>query len=120
MTRWPGLSRNLRGSSYDRRARRAHLVATCGVPRKSDGKKTRVACHHCGRLCRASARSWSVDRFPVCGHMGGRYVRGNVVPACRACNESRCRAERNAVCRERVARLWLGPRVRVNLAGSPF
>lgn len=33
---------------------------------------------------------WEVDRFPICGHDGGRYVRGNIVPSCPSCNAKRC------------------------------
>lgn len=90
----PAASRNLRGSSYDRRRRRAWLVEQFGVPaRASRGKKARkfwICCYHCGRRMRADSRQWEVDRFPVCGHMGGRYVRGNIVPSCPRCNGTRC------------------------------
>jgi hypothetical protein len=55
-----------------------------------------VWCFHCGRKCRTR---WEVDRYPVCGHDGGRYVRGNVVPACRPCNLRRCRVHSGRVSR---------------------
>lgn len=83
---------NARGSSYDRRARREFIVEMFGIPRKSDGKKTRIACHHCGKIMRVDTvtRTWEIDRFPICGHEGGRYTRDNIVPSCLPCNRSRC------------------------------
>lgn len=85
----PAASRNLRGSSYDRRQRRQWLVEQFGVPNRI-GEKTRVCCHHCGCMMRAISASWQVDRYPICGHHGGRYVRGNIVVSCGPCNEKRC------------------------------
>lgn len=87
------------GSSYDRRRRRERLIARFGIGRQEDGAKTRVKCAHCGRVMRADGRvdadgnrrfTWEVDRFPICGHAGGRYVDDNVVVSCRPCNQSRC------------------------------
>lgn len=82
-------SANVRGSSRDRRRRRAWLVERYGIPRR-DGKKTRVRCHHCARVMQADGKGWEVDRFPVCGHAGGRYRRDNIVIACIDCNKTRC------------------------------
>jgi hypothetical protein len=82
---------NVRGSSYARRRRRARLVEELGIPRKSDGKKTRIPCVHCGKVMKADGIQWEVDRFPVCGVHGGRYVRGNIVPSCPPCNKRRCK-----------------------------
>ena len=74
-------SANIRGSAEDRRRRRRWILKTFG-----NGK--RAPCRWCGRqLDRATL---TVDRHPICGHDGGRYVRGNVVPACSSCNSSRC------------------------------
>lgn len=73
-----------RGSSYDRRARRAYLIAQYG----SRSGKT-VRCFHCHH--RVHAETFEVDRFPRCGHLGGRYTRDNIVPACTRCNGTRCR-----------------------------
>lgn len=69
-----------RGSSYDRRARRAFLMGAFG-----NGHT--VPCFHCGRRLRTR---FEVDRFPLCGHAGGRYTRDNIVPACPDCNKRRC------------------------------
>jgi hypothetical protein len=70
---------NDRGSSYDRAARRAHLK------RIHDAGHGCVWCFWCGR----KVRKWEVDRWPLCGHAGGRYTRNNIVPACPACNRAR-------------------------------
>lgn len=66
------------------------MVEKHGIPRKRDGRKTRIPCFHCGRAMRADG-PWHVDRYPVCGHRKGRYVDSNVVPSCARCNEGRCR-----------------------------
>jgi hypothetical protein len=81
---------DLRGNSRDRRRRREFLIETFGIPRPSDGKKTKIRCYHCKRLMMAQGSSWDVDRFPICGHDGGRYVRSNIVPSCTTCNKGRC------------------------------
>jgi hypothetical protein len=95
-------SANKRGGSRDRRRRREWMIDTFGMPRVRDGKKTRVCCVHCRKVMRAeparvwtkrgyiSRYSWEVDRFPICGHAGGRYRRGNIVVACIGCNKTRC------------------------------
>lgn len=85
----PGMSRNIRGSSYRRRRRREWMIEKFGIPNKA-GKKTRVRCHHCGCIMYAAASSWQVDRYPTCGHMGGRYILGNIVVSCGPCNTARC------------------------------
>lgn len=91
-----GASRNLRGSSHDRRRRRERLVEQNGWGRAVRGfAHAWVACHWCKRRMRAASKSWEVDRHPVCGHDGGRYVRGNVVISCPACNGTRCRKVRS-------------------------
>lgn len=74
------------------------MIETFGIPRQSDGKKTRIRCAHCPKLMRAEPQkangvlrySWEVDRFPICGHAAGKYVRGNIAPACPDCNRKRC------------------------------
>lgn len=68
-----------RGNSRDRAARRAWIASTMGV-------NGWVYCHLCGKRLKASASTWHVDRFPVPGHKGGRYIRGNIRPACPKCN----------------------------------
>lgn len=53
------------------------------------GNGTAVPCYHgCGT--RVTSGTMHVDRYPVCGHDGGRYTRGNIVPSCRSCNATRC------------------------------
>jgi hypothetical protein len=65
-----------RGNAYNRRRRKAWLLATFG-----DGET--CPCFACGVLL--DVRTLTVDRI-VPGVRGGRYVRGNIRPACRACN----------------------------------
>ena len=99
--RW---KRRPNGNAYDRRARRRWLVEVHGVPRLSDGEKTRVRCYHCGALLRAdSTTTWDVDRYPVCGHAGGSYRRDNIVVACVWCNRTRCNTK-GKLCRQGPAR----------------
>lgn len=69
---------NARGSSSDRRARREWLLKTWAADRKG-----RCRCYRCGKLL--NARTITVDRI-VPGCLGGRYVRGNIRPACGRCN----------------------------------
>lgn len=70
---------NARGSVYDRRARRRWILERFGVGRGL------VRCWWCQRRIRV----FQVDRL-VCGHRGGRYVRGNIVPSCPPCNRKKC------------------------------
>jgi len=91
------------GSSYDRRRRRAFLIAKYGSP---SGKT--IKCFHCPRRMRTSTAlkpsgTFVVDRYPKCGHMGGTYRRDNIVPSCARCNSRRCNP-RTRVCRMRYAR----------------
>lgn len=79
---------NDRGSSYDRRARRAYLAELYDLGGGA------VQCFWCLRR----VREWEVDRWPICGHAGGRYTRDNIVPACRECNAARGVACRNGAC----------------------
>jgi phage portal protein BeeE len=68
-----------RGSSKDRAARSEFLVDKFG-----DGEQ--CPCVYCGRVL--TADTVSADRiYP--GAEGGRYIRANVIPACRTCNSSR-------------------------------
>lgn len=74
---------DLRGNSRDRAARKRWLVS----PEAGFGGNGRdVPCYWCG----TKLRKPEADRYPVCGHDGGRYTRDNIVPACRSCNASRC------------------------------
>ena len=69
-----------RGSSYDRRARREWLMQMYGNGRT-------IPCFWCKKKMRTR---FEVDRFPVCGHDGGKYTRDNVVASCSDCNRNRC------------------------------
>lgn len=75
---------DIRGNAKDRRKRREFLVSVF-----SKNKQT-ISCYHCQRELIANSSDWQVDRFPQCGHDGGRYLRNNIVPACEYCNVSRC------------------------------
>lgn len=81
-------SRQVRGNSYDRRRRREWIIEQF-AERDSRGRLW-IRCEHCKKRMWARSRKWQVDRFPLCGHAGGRYVRGNIVPACSQCNKGRC------------------------------
>jgi len=77
-----------RGSAEARRRRRAALVSAHGYLHRG---QLRVRCHHCGkRSFAASSSRWQVDRYPICGHDGGKYELGNVVISCGKCNGGRC------------------------------
>jgi hypothetical protein len=68
---------NDRGSSYARRARKQWLLDTFG-----DGTTAPCAfCHRPVTFC-----TISVDRFPIPGCEGGKYVKGNIRPSCGPCN----------------------------------
>lgn len=84
-----GASRNIRGNSRDRARRREWLM-------KQFGNGKTIPCFHCGKRMRTR---WEVDRYPICGHEGGRYVRGNIVPSCIKCNNRRCTVKLK--CREK-------------------
>lgn len=83
--RGPG-NGNARGSAASRRIRRAWLVATFGWPALG-----LVLCYRCSVPLlqdpdpEAPGQSVTVDRI-VPGVLGGRYVRGNIRPACGPCN----------------------------------
>lgn len=72
-------NRDARGSAADRLARRRWLLAAFG-----DGSS--APCSYCGVAL--TLDTVTVDRWPVPGCRGGRYVRGNIRPACGACNSS--------------------------------
>jgi hypothetical protein len=69
-------NRNARGSSYSRRRRRQWLLDTFG-----DG--TKAKCYRCD--VELTDGTITVDRI-IPGCQGGRYVRGNIRPACLHCN----------------------------------
>lgn len=66
---------NQRGSSYSRRSRKQWLLDTFG-----DGRTCRCAFEGC--TTDLDFGTITVDRHPVPGIEGGRYVRGNIRPAC--------------------------------------
>lgn len=71
---------NERGNAAARRARKAWLLAQFG-----DG--TMAPCSFgCNTL--VTLETITVDRYPVPGCHGGRYVQGNIRPACGPCNSS--------------------------------
>jgi hypothetical protein len=82
-------NRNARGSAADRRARRIWLVDTFGW-RLADGTGL-VCCYRCHVVLlehddpEAPGQSVTADRI-LPGCRGGRYVRGNLRPACGGCN----------------------------------
>lgn len=82
-----GVSRSLtgddrRGSSYDRRARRAWLLSPAAG---FGGDGVKVACWepHCGAF--VTAETMCVDRI-IPGEYGGSYRRGNIRPQCAPCS----------------------------------
>lgn len=52
-----------------------------------------VPCAWCGRTL--TYTTLEVDRWPRCGHAGGRYTRDNVIPSCSRCNKKRCQSGRD-------------------------
>jgi hypothetical protein len=72
-----------RGSSYDRRARKEWLLKEFG-----DGFVAPCMMDEHAPDCPGFVRleDMSVDRWPVPGSQGGRYVRGNIRPAYGPCN----------------------------------
>lgn len=70
-----------RGNSSTRRARKLWLLSPASG---HGGDGISVPC----RWCRAplSFSAVEADRWPIEGRHGGRYIRSNIVPACRACN----------------------------------
>lgn len=79
-------NRNSRGSSEDRRRRRAWLLVNFG-----DGKA--APCWRCG--AELTMTTVTVDRITP-GCRGGRYTRDNIRPACGPCNSETGGAERRA------------------------
>lgn len=72
-------NRNERGSAKQRRELKTWMLAEFG-----DGIS--VSCSFCDRTLLFS--QITKDRFPRPGRRGGRYVKGNVRPACLSCNAS--------------------------------
>lgn len=70
-------NRNERGNATARRALKTWMLGTFG-----DGIS--APCSFCGVELLPS--EITKDRFPIPGRKGGRYVKGNVRPACLSCN----------------------------------
>lgn len=68
-------SRNQRGNTKDRKVRKQWLLDTFG-----DGKEAKCSFDGCTQM--VTFHTITVDRFPVPGIEGGRYIRGNIRPAC--------------------------------------
>ena len=66
---------NERGSSKDRKIRKQWLLDTFG-----NGTIAFCGFHGCGETL--TFDTITVDRYPIPGCEGGRYVRGNIRPAC--------------------------------------
>lgn len=79
MTRRGTSNTNARGSAEARRRRKAWLLTTFG-----DGTYVACAAEDCGSVL--TFDTLTVDRFPIPGCQGGRYVRGNIRPMCGPCN----------------------------------
>jgi hypothetical protein len=71
-------NRDARGSASARRVRKQWLLTEFG-----DGA-TAPCSFGCGTVL--TFETVTVDRYPVPGCQGGRYVRGNMRPACGPCN----------------------------------
>ena len=82
-----------RGNARDRRTRKRWLLSEAAG---FGGDGQHVPCRWCGR--ELDTFTVEADRWPLCGHAGGSYRRGNLVPACADCNRTRC-SRRGAVCR---------------------
>lgn len=59
-------------------------------------------CSFCGK--RLFYSQLTRDRYPLPGRKGGRYVRGNIRPACLSCNAADGARQRNAERAKRAAR----------------
>jgi hypothetical protein len=73
-------NKNVTGSSSDRRARKMWLLREFG-----DGVVAMCA-FGCGT--ELTFDTLTVDRFPIPGYLGGRYVHGNIRISCAPCNMS--------------------------------
>lgn len=72
-------NKNVSGNSYDRRARKKWLLNEFG-----DGE-TVMCAFDCGTVL--TFETLTVDCHPIPRRDGGRYVHGNIRPACGPCNE---------------------------------
>lgn len=84
-----------RPNSKQRRVLRALVAKLFGLSDSFHVCKTMfLRCRWCDKLMfrdeEDPAQRWQLDRYPVCGHNGGQYRIGNVVPCCPQCNARRC------------------------------
>lgn len=87
-------NRNDRGSAESRRRRKLWLIETYGWPDLVDPYAGLVLCWRCD--VPLTFEDITVDRWPVAGCDGGRYVQGNIRPCCWICNvEDGCRRRRS-------------------------
>jgi hypothetical protein len=70
-----------RGNSKDRKRRKEWLLETFG-----DGTMAPCSFEDCDTML--TFETVTADRFPLSGKEGGRYIRGNIRPACGHCNSS--------------------------------
>lgn len=105
-------NRNERGSSYDRRRRRAWLVsAAAGF----GGDGVKVPCWECGAML--TEDNVIPDRI-VPGSEGGTYRRSNIRgPHCPTCS---CRQGQRMTAQLRAASDPYGPDDRCRVCGSPY
>ena len=80
---WRGTSnRNDRGNTKQRAKRRAWILENFKAD-TSTPEKPRVRCYRCG--IQLSESTMTIDRITP-GCQGGKYVEGNIRPACSNCN----------------------------------
>jgi hypothetical protein len=72
---------DLRGNSKDRKRRKEWMLEEFG-----DGTTCECAFPDCHEIL--TYDTITADRYPISGKEGGRYVRGNIRPACIGCNAS--------------------------------
>lgn len=72
---------DLRGNSKDRKRRKEWMLEEFG-----DGTTCVCSFPDCDEVL--TFDTITADRYPLSGKEGGRYVRGNIRPACGACNSS--------------------------------
>ncbi len=70
---------DLRGNSKDRKRRKEWMLGEFG-----DGATCECAFPDCTEVL--TYDTVTADRYPLSGKEGGRYIRGNIRPACIACN----------------------------------
>jgi hypothetical protein len=91
---------NQRGSSYDRRARKAWLVS----PEAGwGGNGVDVPCHECGVVVGDDLELFADRLVPAC--QGGTYARANIAPHCELCSHRQGQRHTVAVCKARRAAL---------------